>query len=340
MTDRFRARCGALVVLMVSVLVLAACGSDSGDAGQRSGTGTGQFPVTIDHMYGRTTITSEPTRIVTLGLSDQDPLLALGVKPIAVSQWYGDYPSATWPWAQDELGDSKPVVLNKGVRDEANPPIEEIASLKPDLILSLYNGITKAQYDQLSRIAPTVVPTKEFADFTITWQEATRVTGKALGRESDATALIAKVDADFSAAAAAHPNFQGKRVVVAERFEPGESVVRSGNDIRARFFSQLGFVTPTEVAGVKPDEYGEIKVSDELITDMSRDLLVWNIGDAPEKRSEIERIPLYRTLPVVTAGKVLWVTDPLVSGAFSWGTVLSLPYALEKLLPQISETVG
>lgn len=119
--------------------------------------------MTIEHLYGTTMIEEEPERIVTLGLWDQDPLLALGVAPVAVSEWYGEYEHATWPWARDELGDAEPVVLNGGVRDEANPPLEEIAALEPDLIISLYNATTQAQYEQLSQIAPVVLPGEEFS---------------------------------------------------------------------------------------------------------------------------------------------------------------------------------
>lgn len=296
--------------------------------------------VTIDHAYGSTEIDGEPTRILTLGLSDQDPLLALGVAPVAVSPWYGDYEYATWPWAQDELGDAKPQVLNGGVRGEEKPPLEEIASLEPDLILSLYNGTTKEQYDELSKIAPTVVPTTEYGNFQITWQEATRVTGVAIGREQQALDLIAEVEQGFADDAAAHPEFAGKNVVVAERHEPDQSVVRTGNDVRARFFEQLGFTLPTDIAGAKPDQYGEIKVSDELLPELSRDLLVWNVGSGPEERQTVESNPLYSSLPVTKTGQVLWIDDPVLSGAFSWGTVLSLDYAREQLVPQISQVTS
>jgi iron complex transport system substrate-binding protein len=332
-------RLAALAAISALPLALVACApaDEPADGGGEAG---GAFPVTIEHAYGETVIPAEPTRIVTLGLSDQDPLLALGVAPIAVSEWYGEYEFATWPWAEDELGDAEPVVLNGGVRDEANPPIEEIASLEPDLIISLYNGTTEEQWQQLSEIAPTVVPDEEYADFSITWQEATRATGEALGREDEALELVDALDARFAEAADANPQFAGLEAVVGERFEPGQSIVRSGNDVRARFFEQLGFTIPTEIAGVEADEYGEIQVSDELMTELSKDLLVWNVGFAPETRDEIEATPLYPTLPVVEAGKVLWIEDGLVSGAFSWGTILSLDYALDELLPQVVEVVG
>lgn len=327
-----------LLVALAAALLVSGCAS-AGEPAAPAPSGDGTFPVRVDHAYGTTEIPARPTRVVALGLSDQDPLLALGVKPIAVSQWYGDYPSATWPWAQDELGDAKPVVLNGGVRNEEAPPLEEIASLKPDLILSLYNGTTRQQYDQLSSIAPTVVPDQQFLNFTITWQEATRATGEALGREQEARDLVQRVENRFRETAAQNPQFAGRTAVVAERFEPGASVVRSGNDVRAKFFADLGFTVPTEIAGIKPDEYGEIDVSDELMSELSEDLLVWNIGSSPEVRPEIENSPLYRSLPVTRENKVLWVEDPVVSGAFSWGTILSLDYALDKLVPQIQRVV-
>ncbi|PWJ56495.1 iron complex transport system substrate-binding protein [Quadrisphaera granulorum] len=338
------------MLAVIAAVVLSACapGADpasatttaSAAAASQAAPTSGQFPVTVEHVYGQTVIPAEPQRVITLGLSDQDPLLALGVKPVAVYPWWGDYPYATWPWAQDELGDAQPVVLNKGVRDEANPPVEEIASLEPDLIISLYNGTTKEQYEQLSQIAPVVVPDEQYANFAITWQEATRATGEALGREAEAVALVEQLERSFADAAEAHPEFAGKTAVVAERFEAGETIVRTGNDVRAKFFEQLGFTIPTEVAGIAPNAYGELYVPDELVTELSKDLLVWNVGFAPDARATVEALPLYGQLPVVQDQRVLWVEDPVVSGAFSWGTVLSLQYALDELLPQVSETLS
>lgn len=327
-----------LVVLVTAIVFLAACSSSGGEpTGDQDAETGGPFPVSIEHIYGSTQIDAEPQRVLTLGLSDQDALLAFGIKPIAVSEWYGEYPSAAWPWATDELGDAKPVVLNEGQRDEANPPLEEIAALQPDLIVSLYNGTTKEQYDKLSKIAPTVLPTKEFSNFSITWQESVRVVGKVFGRSDDGEELIAELEKKFADVATANPQFAGQEVVVAERFEAGSTVVRSGNDMRALFFEQLGFDIPTELGGVERDQYGELVLSDELMPELSKDLLVWNVGFSPEARKQVEGISIYKSLPVVQDGRVLWIEDEVVSGAFSWGTVLSLDYALEKLTPELEK---
>lgn len=328
----------AILAGVFTAPLLAACGSTDGESVADPSGGAG-FPVTIEHMFGETEVPSAPKKVLTLGLSDQDSVLALGVVPIAVSEWYGEYDHATWPWAEDELGDAEPVVLNDGVRDEENPPIEEIASLEPDLIISLYNGTTKEQYDQLSEIAPTLVPQKKHADFNITWRESMRVVGQALGKDDEAAEIVSGIEKKFADAAKKHPEFTDVRVIVAERFEPGESVVRSGNDIRATFFEDLGFTVPSEVAGKKPDKYGETAVSDENIDALSEDLLVWNVGANPEVRKQVESISLYKTLPVVKDDRVLWVSDPEISGAFSWGTALSLEFALDKILPQLTKVV-
>lgn len=321
-----------------ALLLTTGCGGAE-EADEPAAEGGGNYPVTIEHVFGTTEIPAEPQRIVTLGLSDQDSLLALGVTPIAVSEWYGEYESATWPWASDLIEGDPPVVLNGGVRDEANPPIEEIATLEPDLIVSLYNGTTEEQYEALSTIAPTVLPTEEFADFGITWQESLRVTGVALDRIDRAEQLTAELEGTIADAAAANPQFAGRSVTIAERFEPGESVVRVDNDARVRFFTDLGFVMPPALAG-RANEYGEVMVADELLSELDADLVVWNVGNDPTLRALVESLPLWGSLPANQEGRVLWLEDPIVSGAFSWGTVLSLSFAVDEVLPQVQAIVG
>jgi iron complex transport system substrate-binding protein len=36
----------------------------------------------------------------------------------------------------------------------------------------------------------------------------------------------------------------------------------------------------------------------------------------------------------------VFVEDPTVSGARSWGTVLSLPYAVDAIVPQLADAAG
>lgn len=349
-----RTRRARLLAGLLAVGVLAAaCGDDgessSGSAGDAPLNPDGDpnaFPLTIDHVYGSTEIPEVPQRVVTVGLSDQDPVLALGVVPVAVTYWYGEYDHAVWPWAEDELGESEPVVLEEGMftgEQEFNE--EEILNLEPDLILGLWAGVTEEQYDELSRIAPTVVQSDEYPPYGIPWQETTRVTGRALGLEERAEELVTEVEDLFAESRAEHPEFDGVEAVVAERFEDGASFARAPDDPRTRFLTELGFVLPEDIAALlEADSLADVQdgvdVSDEEMDLLDRDLLVWNIGHEPELRDNIEAAPLYDQLDVVRDERVLYVEDELSSGALTWSTVLSLPYALEQLVPELADTVA
>ena len=93
--------------------------------------------MTITHLFGQTVIKEPPKRVVSAGYTEQDDLLAVGVVPIAVTNWWGDQPFAVWPWAQPKLGDAQPVVLNL----DNGIPVDQIAGLKPDLIVAINAGV-------------------------------------------------------------------------------------------------------------------------------------------------------------------------------------------------------
>ena len=98
----------------------AACSSQKSTPATTGGGG----PVTITHAFGETTISEPPKRVVSAGFTGQDDLLALGVVPVAVTNWFGDQPFGVWPWAQPKLGNAKPVVLNldNGIQVQTRSP--------------------------------------------------------------------------------------------------------------------------------------------------------------------------------------------------------------------------
>src|SRR3712207_1999237 len=95
----------ALAAALALLPVLAACGSDTTPSSPGTpSTDAAAFPVSIPHKYGTTEIKAAPQRVVTIGLVEQDALLALGVAPVATTEWFGEQPGAVFPWAKDELG--------------------------------------------------------------------------------------------------------------------------------------------------------------------------------------------------------------------------------------------
>jgi len=207
-----RAALAALALALVAGA--AACGAgDDGDAAPGSGSapaaGDAAFPVTIEHKYGSTTIAAPPERVVSVGFGDQDPILALGVVPVGVRDWYGDQPQATWPWAHDLLEGAKPEVLSA---DELN--VEAVAALRPDLIVGVSSGMTKDEYESLSALAPTLAQSGDVIDYGMPWQDGTRMIGRALGREAEADRLIAGVEERFARVRADVPGLKGAEATV------------------------------------------------------------------------------------------------------------------------------
>ncbi len=133
--------------------------------------------IVITHKLGETTITGQPQRVITVGFSEQDAFLALGVTPIAVREWFGGYNHATWPWAQDELGDASLVVLETPFGELT---YKTIAGLNPDLIVATHAGLTGEEWETLSKIAPTIVETEDVPSFGMALQEQTRMIGLAV----------------------------------------------------------------------------------------------------------------------------------------------------------------
>ena len=72
--------------------LLAACGDDSSTdtpaGGASSGATGGTFPVSVTHQFGTTTVDAAPKAVVSLGWADADALLALGVVPTGILDWF------------------------------------------------------------------------------------------------------------------------------------------------------------------------------------------------------------------------------------------------------------
>src|SRR4051812_7618079 len=188
-------RSKTFLAAMLCGLLLLGCGSDedttSAPVATPSKAEPGAFPVTIEHKYGATTIKSEPRRVVVVGLREQDALLALGVVPVATTEWYGKHPGAIFPWAKAALGTAKvPTVLSSTDGIE----IEKVAAQRPDLILGIYSGMTKKEYDALSRIAPVVAQPTGEVDYGSSWQEEQLLAGRAVGQLKRAEALVKKTE--------------------------------------------------------------------------------------------------------------------------------------------------
>jgi iron complex transport system substrate-binding protein len=290
------------------------------------------FPVTIDHKFGSTTITEAPQRVIALGYTDQDPLLALGVIPVAVRYWYGDAPNAIFPWAEDEASGAAPEVLNMPY---GSLNYEAVLALQPDLIIAVNAGITQEEYDLLTQIAPTVAQSPDYIDFGMPWQETTRMIAAAVGKSAEAETLIEQVEARFAEARETNPEFAGKSVAVAYNYGEARTYgYYTSQDSRGRFFTDLGFTIPDELVEIAGEQFYS-DLSAERIDLLDQDLIVFlGLQFAVGGREAIEADPLISQLDAVREGRVVYIPAEY-DDALQFSTILSLEYALEGILPEL-----
>jgi iron complex transport system substrate-binding protein len=329
-------------VAAVAALALTACGGGTDNASSEStssasaeaGKNSSAFPVTVEHKYGSTTIDEEPEKVVTLGLSDQDAVLALGVKPVGAVDWFKEDPYGKWPWTKDKWGSDLPEIV--GERDEYN--MEKIAALKPDLIIAQYSGMKKEQYDTLSKIAKVVAQPKDYADYGAPWEVMTKQIGKSLGKETETEKLISDIDAKFKAVREEHPEWARTTLSVADSFEAGKYSAFTKTDPKSIFFNELGFKLKPEIDKLAKPGWNVAELSAEKLNVLDVDRLVW-VTSSTDANDRIKAEPLYKKLKVHQDKRDLFVPyqDPDIGAAFSFNTVLSIPYAIDEIVPLLEK---
>lgn len=332
------------VALLGVALLLPACGGDDDVAAddaettttaaeQEAPSGDDAFPVTIEHAFGSTEITEEPERVVTVGFTDHDVLLALGVTPVGLREWYGDHERGVWPWAEELLGDAQPEIL-----PAADLNFEQIAALQPDLILGLYVGLEQDEYDTLSDIAPTVAQSGDHPAFGTPWQEMTRTAGTALGRTDEAEQVIEDVEAQFAEGRDQHPEFDGVELAYAGVYGEQQYYVETEGSTRVQILLDLGFVVADELAALGADEFYH-DISNEQLELLDQELVLWEPADISQLPA-VEENAIYQALPVAQEDREVFLDDPLVAGAMAHSSPLSLPFVLEKLVPELADAVS
>lgn len=170
-------------LLMGLAALVAACGSDSSPEAEPDADSAPVEPV-VQHAFGETTIPANPTRIVVLGYTLVETLVALGVPPIGApgvilnEMTYLELDT-------DAIAD---------VGTPAQPNLERITTLNPDLILTSQR-LGEESYTLLAQIAPTVAFD---VDEMTEWRSLTRLCAEALGKSDVAEKLSADYDAKLA----------------------------------------------------------------------------------------------------------------------------------------------
>ena len=271
---------------------------------------------------------SEPKRVVTVGYTDQDATLAVGVVPVGVGDFLGGYEWRERPWAQDALKGAEPEVVSG---QEIN--FEAVAAQRPDLIIAINAGLKQANYDKLSQLAPTVAQSGDYIDFGMPWDEQTLLVGKALGLQDRAQQVVTDVNARFERFRADHPEFDGKTGILAYGGPEGYGAYATA-DTRSRFLADLGFKTPEKVDELAGESFFA-QFSQEQFRLMDQDLVVMYGAE-----KDILANPVFKRLDAVKEDRVIYLdlTDHF-AGALGFASALSLPYLMDEAEESLTNAV-
>ncbi|AHV95135.1 ABC transporter substrate-binding protein [Paenibacillus sabinae] len=323
----------SLIVLscfLLLMVLVAGCGGQSENVGKQPEAAKPDVRI-IKHAMGETKVEGTPQRIVTLYQGATDAAVALGIIPVGVVESWTQQPM--YEYLRDQLKDAAIVGL------ETQPNLEEIAKLKPDLIIASKLRNEKV-YQQLSEIAPTVTHETVYK-----FKDTVELIGQAANKEEKANELLEQWNqrtADFKTKISAKLGAEW----------PVEASVLNFRSDHARIYvtgfagdilSELGFVR-SEVQQKAADEGNVVlKLTDkESIPSMNADVFfVFNAdGHSPDAAmiqktyDEWTNHPLWKNLDAVKNGQVTIVDEVpwnMGGGYIAANTMLDQIYDYYKL---------
>lgn len=154
-------------------------------------------------------------------------------------------------------------IIDVGNARELN--LEQLASIKPDLILSIKAFTNADAYPLLSRIAPTVVfDVDDYAE----WQRITRLCGEVLSKEAEVDKLEADYEAKLQAFKAALSKDPSQIQVSVAYVNLDQILAMGKNSFTGTVLEAAGLARPPKQA-----EGAILQISIELLDDIDGDVL-------------------------------------------------------------------
>ncbi len=289
--------------------------------------------VTITHLFGQTVVKEPPKRVVSAGYTEQDDLLAVGVVPIAVTNWFGDQPFAVWPWAQPKLGGAQPVVLSL----DNGIPVDQIAGLKPDLIVAINAGLDADTYRKLSAIAPTIAQSDGDAFFE-PWKDQATAVGQAVFKAGQMKSLIDAVDKQFTDVSQKNPQWKGKKALLMQGRLLQGTVVATLAGWRTDFLNQMGLVIADSIKPFGTDHRAVIPRDQIRAVLDSADVLIWTT-ESPDDQNALLADPEVAASQATAQHRHIFTTKDQ-AGAIAFASPLSYPVVADQLPPLIGKILG
>lgn len=274
-----------LLIVFLTLTIISACGGNIDYPAAKL-----KQPIEncrrVQHSLGEICVPLDPQRVVALWPAPFANAIALGIKPIAAAyDTTQDFPE----YLQDKVSGIELI------GDISTPNLEKILRLKPDLILG--NPHLTNIYEQLSYIAPTYIPPKDFS-----FEKQLLELANVLGKKELGDRLIKDYFQRIK---------EIKQTLGSRRYQIQVSVVGTipplmyayGNDsVIGRILRDIGLQRPPSQRG---DFYTLDYISQERLPDIDGDVL-FLLNQRGVSQETIQK-PLWKQLKAVQQNQVYFV---------------------------------
>ncbi|HCM0842568.1 TPA: iron-siderophore ABC transporter substrate-binding protein [Vibrio parahaemolyticus] len=276
--------------------------------------------ITVHDAYGAVTFEQVPQRVVVLNWDILEQVLALDIEPIAAPNLPGYRQWVVNPYAPESIED---------IGTRAEPNLEKIASLKPDVILA-----ASPQQDLiplLRQIAP-VVYLPNFSQNEAAAQTAIkhfRTLGALFDKQELAEQKLAQLNDSFKQLRdKIRQHYSVPLDVLVMRFSTPNSVLLSTENSTTDYVvEQLGLTNPIQVSarawGIKQDRINRLQNLEQSY--------VLYVQPFPQE-SKLNSSPLWQAMPFVKKQRV-----NSVRAVWAYGGAMSLQYMAEAITDSLIE---
>ncbi|MFZ2561835.1 ABC transporter substrate-binding protein [Corynebacterium variabile] len=293
---------------VAAVALLAACSGGEEDAD--------------DSTASSTDSDAQTTRVVALNTGHLDHLLLLGIVPVglAVAKSANGDPSGIPDYIYDRFGESFDLDAIEQVGLRAEPDVEKIATLEPDLILS-NDRADEALLTQLRGIT-TVVTTNGGSEL---WKEDLGILADAVGKREEADDLLAAYEKNASDWA---DNRGNDAVVSLVRGRNDEYILTGPSSLSGSVVEDAGLTRPD---GQRFSDTANHDLSVENTDQLDADYLFYSFDGGAESLTDSAS---WRNLEVVKAGNAYAVD---MDAWFLNASLVAAQYILDDLKDRIGE---
>lgn len=324
-----------LIAILAMCIVFSACSSNSVKNEENTSEEHAPDKIVLDHAFGQTILDKKPERVATIAWGNHDVALALGIVPVGLSKAnYGvSADKGVLPWTEEKIKELNGKANLFDDLDGLN--FEAISNSKPDVILAGYSGITKEDYDTLSKIAP--VAAYKSKPWQTLWRDMIRIDSKALGMEKEGDELIKNTEARISKELEKHPEIKGKikgkkvLFTMINAADTSKFWIYTSKDPRANYLTDLGLVFPESLKEFESEDSFAKEISAEEANKINDADVIITYGD--DKTLEaLQKDPLLGKINAIKNGAVAVIPDNTPLAASCTPTPLSINYTIEEYL--------